>query len=124
MSVVVDCVCVEVADIREAINFFNDKLGIVCNADWAAHNKRDFLVPMTGQPDIMLVECVGKVRPTTITLKTADCIECYYQMKTRGLLFHQLPQYLPYGLCASFRDPSGNEYQLFEERNYAGEFVA
>jgi predicted enzyme related to lactoylglutathione lyase len=56
----------------------------------------------------------------TVFLATGDCHTDYEKLRGRGVEFAGEPEERPYGIDASFRDPSGNYIRLTQ----AGEAVA
>ena len=84
-----------------------------------------------GQPDVSIVlmaipgqpvmddataeqvrDLMGKGFAGTVFLTTEDCQKSYEELKERGVEFVDLPEERPYGIDASFRDPSGNHFRL------------
>jgi predicted enzyme related to lactoylglutathione lyase len=55
----------------------------------------------------------------TIFLTTDDCQASYEELKARGVEFVDTPEERPYGIDASFRDPSGNHIRLTQVRELA-----
>ena len=43
----------------------------------------------------------------------------YYRLRTLGVNFISKPEYLSVGLSVQFKDPSGNVFALFEQRDYS-----
>jgi catechol 2,3-dioxygenase-like lactoylglutathione lyase family enzyme len=56
----------------------------------------------------------------TIFLTTGDCVATVEELKARGVEFAEEPEERPYGIDASFRDPSGNNLRIAELRDQAG----
>ena len=50
----------------------------------------------------------------TVFLTTDDCQASYEELKGQGVEFVDEPTKQPYGIDASFRDPSGNSVRLTE----------
>jgi len=63
---------------------------------------------------------MGKGFAGTIFLVTDDCRASYEELSARGVEFVEKPEERPYGIDASFRDPSGNHIRLTEVRELAG----
>ena len=63
---------------------------------------------------LMAKGCAG-----TIFLTTDDCQGTYEELKGRGVEFVDEPEERPYGIDASFRDPSGNHLRLTQVRELA-----
>lgn len=70
-------------------------------------------------PPIMTAETADKVRDLmsqgfagTVFLTTDDCTATHEELTARGVDFVEKPEERPYGLDASFRDPSGNHIRL------------
>ncbi len=57
-------------------------------------------------------DLMGKGFAGTIFLVTEDCQAAYEELKGRGVDFVDEPEKTPYGIDASFRDPSGNHIRL------------
>jgi predicted enzyme related to lactoylglutathione lyase len=55
---------------------------------------------------------LGKGVGGTVFLTTDDCQASYEELRDRGVEFTEPPTQYPYGLDASFRDPSGNAFRL------------
>lgn len=51
---------------------------------------------------------------------TPDCRATVAEMKARGVTFTEEPEDRPYGLDASFRDPSGDHIRLTQLRTDRG----
>ena len=76
------------------------------------------LMPIPGPP-MMDPETTDQVRSLmakgyagTVFLTTEDCRASYEELKGRGVEFVETPEERPYGIDASFRDPSGNNIRL------------
>ncbi len=59
---------------------------------------------------------MGKGFAGTVFLTTDDCLASVRELKARGVTFTEEPEERPYGLDASFRDPSGNSIRLAQLR--------
>jgi predicted enzyme related to lactoylglutathione lyase len=123
-----------VHDQDEALDFYTRKLGMEVRADATLPEMGDFrwlTVGPAGQPDIAIVlmaipgepvidaESADQIRTLmakgfagTIFLETDDCRAAYEELSARGVEFVDLPTEMPYGIDASFRDPSGNHIRL------------
>ena len=55
---------------------------------------------------------VAKGFAQTLFLSTDDCRRAYDELRSRGVEFTEPPTPRPYGIDASFRDPSGNSFRL------------
>jgi predicted enzyme related to lactoylglutathione lyase len=130
-----------VHDQDEALEFYTRKLGFEVRADVTMPELGDFrwlAVGPAGQPDISVVlmaipappvfdpETVEQVRTLmakgvagTVFLTTEDCQASYEELKGRGVEFVDAPQERPYGIDASFRDPSGNHIRLTQLQEVA-----
>ena len=51
-----------------------------------------------------------------LMFSTDDCKASYEELKGRGVEFQQEPTEQPYGIDAAFRDPSGNQARLVQQR--------
>jgi catechol 2,3-dioxygenase-like lactoylglutathione lyase family enzyme len=122
-----------VHDQDEALEFYTRKLGMEVRSDvtvpemgnfrWLAVAPADqelsiVLMAIPGAP-IMDDETGAQVRELmakgfagTVFLTTDDCQKSYEELRDRGVEFVELPEDRPYGIDASFRDPSGNHFRL------------
>ena len=123
-----------VHDQDEALAFYTDKLGMEVRADVTVPEMGNFrwlTVGPAGQPDVSIVlmaipgpplmdaataaqvrELMGKGFAGTVFLATDDCQASYDELSGRGVEFVDKPTPMPYGIDASFRDPSGNNFRL------------
>jgi predicted enzyme related to lactoylglutathione lyase len=130
-----------VQDQDEALAFYTEKLGWEVRADVTLPEMNDFrwlTVGPPGQEDFSVVlmaipgppvfeeETVEQLRSVVakgvaapIFLTTDDCQASYEELKARGLEFVDAPEERPYGIDASFRDPSGNHIRLTQVRELA-----
>ena len=130
-----------VQDQEEALAFYTEKLGWEVRADVTLPEMGDFrwlTVGPAGQEDFSVVlmaipgppafeeetaeqlrSVVAKGVAAPIFLTTDDCQASYEELKARGLEFVDAPEERPYGIDASFRDPSGNHIRLTQVRELA-----
>jgi predicted enzyme related to lactoylglutathione lyase len=130
-----------VHDQDEALRFYTQQLGMELRADVTLPEMGDFrwlTVGPAGQPDVAIVlmaipgppvmdaetaeqvrELMGKGFAGTIFLTTEDCYGSYEELKGRGVEFVEAPEERPYGIDASFRDPSGNNIRLTQVQEMA-----
>jgi predicted enzyme related to lactoylglutathione lyase len=130
-----------VQDQDEALAFYTEKLGWEVRADVTLPEMGDFrwlTVGPAGQEDFSVVlmaipgppafeeetaeqlrSVVAKGVAAPIFLTTDDCQASYEELKARGLEFVDAPEERPYGIDASFRDPSGNHIRLTQVRELA-----
>ncbi len=122
-----------VHDQDEALAFYTDKLGWEVRSDVTMQewNFRWLAVGPVGQPEVGLVlmpvpgppmldaegsaalgALVAKGAGGTLFLTTEDCQASYAALVARGVTFNEPPTPQPYGIDASFRDPSGNNFRL------------
>jgi predicted enzyme related to lactoylglutathione lyase len=123
-----------VHDQDEALDFWMNKVGMEIRSDVTVAEMGDFrwlTVGPAGQPDISIVlmaipgpplmdddtaqqvrELMGKGFAGTVFLGTDDCQASYEELSARGVEFIDPPTQMPYGIDASFRDPSGNNARL------------
>jgi catechol 2,3-dioxygenase-like lactoylglutathione lyase family enzyme len=123
-----------VHDQDAALAFYVDKLGMEVRADVTVPEMGDFrwlTVGPVGQPDFSIVlmavpgppmvddatgeqlrDLIGKGLAGTVFLTTPDCQASYEDLSERGVDFIDKPERQPYGIDASFRDPSGNNFRL------------
>jgi len=128
-----------VHDQEEALAFYTQKLGWQVRADVTLPEMGDFrwlLVSPPGQEDLSVVlmaipgppvfeeETASMIRElmargvgSGIFLTTDDVYGSYEDLRARGVEFVDTPEERPYGIDASFRDPSGNQLRLTQERD-------
>ena len=126
-----------VHDQDEALAFYTQRLGWEVRTDVTLAEMGNFrwlTVAPAGQEEIAVVlmaipgppvfepETSEQVRQLmargtagTVFLTTDDCRASYEELKGRGVEFVDLPEERPYGIDASFRDPSGNHIRLTQE---------
>jgi len=127
-------VSVWVHDQDEALAFYTEKLGLEVREDVTVPEMGNFrwlTVGLPGQSDIALAlmaippvfekETQDQLRAlmakgvvSGLFFSTDDCQASYEELKSRGVEFRQEPTEQPYGIDASFRDPSGNEIRMAE----------
>jgi predicted enzyme related to lactoylglutathione lyase len=130
-----------VHDQQEALDFYTKKVGMEVRADVTMAELGDFrwvTVGPPGQEDVSIVlmaipgepvftaETAEEIRNLmakgvagTVFLTTDDCQAAYEDLKGRGVEFVDTPEERPYGIDASFRDPSGNHLRLTQVRELA-----
>jgi predicted enzyme related to lactoylglutathione lyase len=130
-----------VHDQDEALAFYTEKLGMEVRSDATLPEMGDFrwlevgpagkdqigivLMAIPGQPVMdkataeQVRELMGKGFAGTVFLTTDDCQASYEELKGRGVEFVDGPEERPYGIDASFRDPSGNHFRLTQVREIA-----
>ena len=123
-----------VHDQGEALAFYTDKVGLEVRADVTVPelgNFRWLTVGPPGQDDMAIAlmaipgppvfteetsaqveELMGKGVAGTVFFATDDCRRSYEELSGRGVEFVDTPEERPYGIDASFRDPSGNHLRL------------
>jgi predicted enzyme related to lactoylglutathione lyase len=123
-----------VQDQDEALAFYTNNLGWEVRADVTMPEMGNFrwlAVGPVGQEDFSVVlmaipgppvfepetaeavrDLTAKGASGTIFLSTEDCRASYEELKARGVEFVDTPEERPYGIDASFRDPSGNHIRL------------
>ena len=121
-----------VHDQDEALDFYTRKLGFELRADATLPEMgfRWLTVDMPGQdvevvlmqvpgPPIVDGETSGEISALvakgfaqTLFLTTDDCRRSFAELSGRGVEFTEEPTDTPYGVDASFRDPSGNSFRL------------
>ena len=123
-----------VHDQDEALAFYTGKLGMEVRSDvtvpemgnfrWLAvghPDQPDFaivLMAVPGPPMIddatraQVADLMGKGLAGTVFLTTDDCQASYEALLASGVEFVDVPTRQPYGIDASFRDPSGNNFRL------------
>ena len=123
-----------VHDQDEALAFYTDKLGMVVRSDVTVPEMGNFrwltvsppdqedmavvLMAIPGPPMIdeatqaQITDLMGKGYAGTVFLTTDDCQKSYEDLTGRGVEFIDKPFQQPYGIDASFRDPSGNSFRL------------
>jgi predicted enzyme related to lactoylglutathione lyase len=123
-----------VHDQDDALKFYTEKLAMEVRSDVTVAEMGNFrwlVVGPAAQPEVALTlmaipgppvmdsetaeqvrDLMGKGFAGTIFLVTEDCQAAYEELKGRGVDFVEEPQRTPYGIDASFRDPSGNHIRL------------
>lgn len=123
-----------VHDQDEALAFYTDKLGMVVRSDVTVPEMGNFrwltvsppdqddmtivLMAIPGPPMVdeatqtQIADLMGKGYAGTVFLTTDDCQKSYEELTGRGVEFIDKPFQQPYGIDASFRDPSGNNFRL------------
>jgi predicted enzyme related to lactoylglutathione lyase len=123
-----------VQDQDESLAFYTNNLGWEVRADVTMPEMGNFrwlAVGPVGQEDFSVVlmaipgppvfepetaeavrDLTAKGASGTIFLSTDDCQASYEELKSRGVEFVDTPERRPYGIDASFRDPSGNHIRL------------
>jgi predicted enzyme related to lactoylglutathione lyase len=126
-----------VHDQDEALAFYTKRVGMEVRSDVTIAEMGNFrwlAVAPAGQPDVeivlmaipgppvMDVQTAEQVRGLmakgfagTVFLTTDDCRASYETLKGRGVEFVEQPEERPYGIDASFRDPSGNHIRLTQK---------
>ncbi len=127
-----------VHDQDEALAFWRDKVGLEVRQDVTVPEMGNFrwlTVSPKGQEDVAIVlmpimgppmidaktadsirDLMGQGYAGTVFLTTPDCRKSVDELKARGVEFTEEPEDRPYGLDASFRDPSGNSIRLTQLR--------
>ena len=130
-----------VHDQDEALDFYTKRLGWEVRADVTMAEMGNFrwlAVGPVGQEDVSVVlmaipgppvfepettkavaDLTAKGASGTIFLATEDCRASYEELKGRGVEFVDTPEQRPYGIDASFRDPSGNHIRLTQVQEVA-----
>ena len=128
-----------VHDQDEALAFWTDKVGLEVRSDVTVPEMGNFrwlTVAPPGQEDVNIVlmaipgepvldaetkkqieSLMAKGFAGTVFLTTENCRASYEELKGRGVEFVDEPTEQPYGIDASFRDPSGNSVRLTEITN-------
>ena len=127
-----------VNDQEEALAFYTERVGLEVRMDVTLPELGDFRWLTLGapsQPDVAIVlmpiprppmmdadtaeqvrNLMAKGYAGTVFLTTEDCQAAYEELSARGVEFVEAPEERPYGIDASFRDPSGNHIRLTEVR--------
>ena len=127
-----------VHDQDEALAFYTEKLGMELRDDVTVPEMGNFrwlTVGVPGQPGVALAlmtvpgppvfdeETRGQIETLMakgaaggLFFTTDDCRASYKELKARGVEFSQEPTEQPYGVDAGFRDPSGNQIRMVEQR--------
>jgi predicted enzyme related to lactoylglutathione lyase len=127
-----------VNDQEEALAFYTERVGLEVRMDVTLPELGNFrwltlgapsqpdvaivLMPIPGPP-MMDADTAEQVRSLmskgyagTVFLTTEDCRASYEELTALGVEFVEAPEERPYGIDASFRDPSGNNIRLTEVR--------
>ncbi len=123
-----------VHDQDDALKFYTEKLAMEVRSDVTVAEMGNFrwlVVGPAAQPEVALTlmaipgppmmdsdtakqlsDLMAKGYAGTVFLVTEDCRASYEELKGRGVDFVEKPVKTPYGIDASFRDPSGNHIRL------------
>lgn len=113
-----------VKDREESVQFFTENFGFELAGDVRIRNHDCTALRINANSPLLVLEEIeaGMFRPILepdrIVLNTDDCLRDYYKLKTQGVRFLSIPEYLSVGLTVQFADPSGNIFALFEQRDY------
>jgi catechol 2,3-dioxygenase-like lactoylglutathione lyase family enzyme len=130
MTLQVNTATVWVRDQDEALEFFR-KLGFDVREDVKNGEFRWLAVVSKEQPEIGIVlvkpgfpmdeataehvrNAVAKGMLSTIVFTTDDCFAACEELKSKGIEFTRPAGERGYGVDATFRDPSGNEFRLLQ----------
>jgi catechol 2,3-dioxygenase-like lactoylglutathione lyase family enzyme len=130
MSMKVGYTTLWVRDQDEALSFF-EKLGFAVREDVKNGDYRWLGVASTEQPDLAIAlakpgypmdeataqaveSAVAKGMLSTLVFTTDDCFATAAALKAKGIEFTRDAADRGYGVDATFRDPSGNEYRLLQ----------
>jgi predicted enzyme related to lactoylglutathione lyase len=119
-----------VRDQDEALAFF-ETLGFEVREDIKNGEYRWLAVASKEQPDLAIVlakpgypmdeatsehmdAAVAKGMLSSLVFTTDDCFANYEELKSKGVEFTRPAGERGYGVDASFRDPSGNEFRLLQ----------
>jgi catechol 2,3-dioxygenase-like lactoylglutathione lyase family enzyme len=119
-----------VRDQDEALEFFR-KLGFDVREDVKNGDYRWLAVASKEQPEIAVTlakpgfpmdeataehveNAVAKGMLSTIVFTTDDCFAAYEELKSKGIEFTRPAGERGYGVDATVRDPSGNEFRLLQ----------
>ena len=129
-----------VHDQDEALAFYTEKLGLELRDDVTLPELNNFrwvtvgvpgqdvavsLVAVPGPPVFddetreQIMTVMAKGAAGGLMFSTDDCRASYEELKGRGVEFIDEPEERPYGIDASFRDPSGNNIRLTQVRELA-----
>lgn len=127
-------VCLNVADLDEAKEFYVDVLGFEVGIDEVMDGFRWLTVHPPGHPEtpLMLVvpgppvveEPIAEQMRSLMArgylgigaLSTDDCRATYGELKAKGVEFTEEPEERFYGVDAAFRDPFGNHWRLTQPK--------
>ena len=113
-----------VRDREASVQFFTEKLGFQVDAGIKIRDNECTAIRVSeGGPYLVLEEVANYIAPEDsygrVVLNTDDCLRDYYRLRTLGVNFINKPEYLSVGLSVQFKDPSGNVFALFEQRDYS-----
>ena len=115
-----------VSDYDEAIAWFTGKLGFTLDQDVDQGNKRWVVVAPRGGSGARLLlarasdeDQKARIGDQTggrvfLFLQTDDFWRDYQAMKSRGIVFEEMPREEPYATVAVFRDLYGNRWDLLQ----------
>jgi hypothetical protein len=76
------------------------------------------IVNLGAETQLQLRQEINGEQTDQVHLITPDCIAVYCLLKSKGVVFKQLPNYSDNGMNAKFFDAYGNLFLLLEPRNY------
>ena len=127
-------VCLNVADLDQAKEFYVDVLGFEVGIDQEMDGFRWLTVHAPGRPELPMMLVVPEPPavdgPTAEEMRslmargylglgamsTDDCRASYEELKAKGVEFIEEPEERFYGVDAAFRDPFGNHWRLTQPK--------
>ena len=108
---------VTVKDQDKALEFYGKALGFGKLADYSPPGNPRWLTvaPKVQNIEIALYPPQPEERAVTWTLETDDCRKDFDDLKSRGIQFKEAePKESPWGTAATFSDPDGNKFSLYQ----------
>ena len=108
---------VYVKDQDKALDFYGKGLGFEKLADYTPPGNPRWLTvaPKVQNIEMTLYPPQPEARTVTWTLETDDCRKDFGELKSRGIRFEEAePKESPWGIAATFSDPDGNKFSLYQ----------
>lgn len=125
MNLEIRYLVIPVKDREASLEFFCGKLGFQAAGSVNIRNRHCAALKINDKGPLLVLEETDiedekdvSLRSERIVLNTDDCLRDYYKLKSLGVTFLNKPEYLSVGLSVRFTDPSGNQFSLFEQRDY------
>jgi predicted enzyme related to lactoylglutathione lyase len=109
---------VYVKDQDKALDFYGNALGFEKLADYTPPGNPRWLTvaPKVQNIEMTLYPPQPEARAVTWTLETDDCRKDFDELRSRGIRFDEAePKESPWGIAATFRDPDGNKFSLYQQ---------
>jgi predicted enzyme related to lactoylglutathione lyase len=109
---------VTVKDQDKSLEFYGNALGFEKLADYSPPGNPRWLTvsPKVQDIELALYPLQPDARAVTWTLVTDDIRKDFDELKSRGIQFEEAePKESPWGKSATFSDPDGNKFSLYQQ---------